>query len=78
MSSGLALKRDTKHPGMVRVPRGTFQMGSNRHYPEEAPSHRVIVDGFWIGSTPVTNQRRPARGKSSQRHLGSEVPLQEC
>ena len=23
-------------------------MGSDRHYPEEAPSHRVTVDDFWI------------------------------
>ena len=30
-------------------------MGSDRHYPEEAPAHRVKVDGFWIDVTPVTN-----------------------
>ena len=30
-------------------------MGSNHHYPEEAPAHRVRVDGFWIDRTPVTN-----------------------
>ncbi len=28
------------------VPGRTFAMGSNRHYPEEAPVHRVTVDGF--------------------------------
>ncbi|MDR7039211.1 formylglycine-generating enzyme required for sulfatase activity [Methylobacterium sp. BE186] len=42
-------------PGMVFVPGGTFRMGSDRHYPEEAPVHRVCVDGFWIDRTPVTN-----------------------
>jgi formylglycine-generating enzyme required for sulfatase activity len=31
-------------------------MGSDRHYPEEAPVHRVHVDGFWIDRTPVTNR----------------------
>jgi len=31
-------------------------MGSDRHYPEEAPVHRVAVDGFWIDRTPVTNR----------------------
>lgn len=31
-------------------------MGSNHHYPEEAPSRRVEVDGFWINTTPVTNR----------------------
>nr|WP_139482274.1 formylglycine-generating enzyme family protein [Bradyrhizobium ivorense] len=40
---------------MVWIPGGTFRMGSGRHYPEEAPSHRVTVDGFWIDRTPVTN-----------------------
>jgi len=30
-------------------------MGSNHHYKEEAPVHRVTVDGFWIDRTPVTN-----------------------
>jgi formylglycine-generating enzyme required for sulfatase activity len=31
-------------------------MGSDRHYPEEAPAHEVSVDGFWIDRTPVTNR----------------------
>ncbi len=42
--------------GMVWIPGGTFRMGSDRHYPEEAPAHRVTVDGFWIDRTPVTNR----------------------
>jgi formylglycine-generating enzyme required for sulfatase activity len=41
---------------MVWIPRGTFGMGSNDHYPEEAPVHRVTVDGFWIDRAPVTNR----------------------
>jgi formylglycine-generating enzyme len=41
---------------MVWVPGGTLLMGSDRHYPEEAPAHRVSVDGFWIDRTPVTNR----------------------
>jgi formylglycine-generating enzyme required for sulfatase activity len=41
--------------GMIWVPGGTFRMGSNNHYPEEAPVHRVTVDGFWMDRTPVTN-----------------------
>lgn len=43
--------------GMVQVPGGVFLMGSNDHYPEEAPAHRVAVDAFWIERTPVTNRR---------------------
>jgi formylglycine-generating enzyme required for sulfatase activity len=41
--------------GMGWIPGGEFLMGSDRHYPEEAPAHRVRVDGFWIDRTPVTN-----------------------
>ena len=40
---------------MVWVPGGTFRMGSDHHYPEEAPAHQVTVDGFWMDRTPVTN-----------------------
>ena len=43
--------------GMVYVPGGTFRMGSDRHYSEEAPVHRVTVDEFWIDRTPVTNRQ---------------------
>jgi formylglycine-generating enzyme len=41
---------------MVWVPGGEFLMGSDRHYPEEAPAHRVHVEGFWIDRGPVTNR----------------------
>jgi formylglycine-generating enzyme len=40
--------------GMVRVPGGTFRMGSDDFYPEERPAHDVDVDAFWIDQTPVT------------------------
>jgi formylglycine-generating enzyme required for sulfatase activity len=39
---------------MVEVPGGTFRMGSDRFYPEEAPVREVSVDGFWIDRHPVT------------------------
>jgi formylglycine-generating enzyme required for sulfatase activity len=42
---------------MFWIPGGTFRMGSDNHYAEEAPSHRVSVDGFWIDRTPVTNRQ---------------------
>jgi sulfatase modifying factor 1 len=40
---------------MVWIPGGTFQMGSDDHYPEESPAHSVTVSGFWIDRTQVTN-----------------------
>ncbi len=42
---------------MVWIPGGTYTMGSDRHYPEEAPAHEVSVDGFWADRGPVTNDR---------------------
>jgi sulfatase modifying factor 1 len=41
--------------GMEWIPGGSYMMGSDQHYPEEAPAHRVIVDGFWIDRCAVTN-----------------------
>lgn len=41
---------------MVLVTSGMFLMGSDRHYSEEAPAHRVSVDLFWIDWTPVPNR----------------------
>jgi formylglycine-generating enzyme len=40
---------------MVWIPGGTFLMGSNDHYPEEAPAHQATVDGFWMDRYAVTN-----------------------
>ena len=42
---------------MVRIPGGAFRMGSDRHYPEEAPAHQVRVDPFRIDRHPVTNRQ---------------------
>jgi formylglycine-generating enzyme required for sulfatase activity len=42
---------------MVWIPGGTFLMGSNDHYPEEAPAHSVSVNGFWMDRHAVTNAR---------------------
>ena len=36
------------------IPEGTFLMGTEDFYPEEAPVQPVSVDGFWIDETAVT------------------------
>jgi len=39
---------------MLELPGGTFRMGSDRFYPEEAPAREVSVDGFWVDRHLVT------------------------
>ncbi|HEY8276737.1 MAG TPA: formylglycine-generating enzyme family protein [Methyloceanibacter sp.] len=41
---------------MIFIEGGTFRMGSDQHYREEAPAHNVTVNGFSIDPTPVTNR----------------------
>jgi formylglycine-generating enzyme len=40
---------------MTFVPGGDFAMGSDRHYPEEAPVRKTTVGSFWMDEHPVTN-----------------------
>ncbi len=42
---------------MIHIPGGSFTMGADDQYPEEAPAHKVSVDGFWIDPTLVTNKQ---------------------
>lgn len=42
--------------GMVRLAGGTFVMGSDRHYAEEAPARPVTVEPFFIDIRPVSNR----------------------
>ena len=47
----------TEQDGMVLIPTGNFQMGSNDTdaYNEEQPVHTVYVDSFYMDQYPVTN-----------------------
>ena len=54
-------------PNMIFAPGGTFRMGSDHHYPEEAPVHRVTVEGFWIDRTPVTPDN-PRGGREDENY----------
>ena len=61
-------------PDMNWVSGGTFTMGSDQHYPEERPAHRVTVDGFWMDRTPVTNERFTRFVESTGHVTSAEIP----
>ena len=53
--SVISAPSDAPAANMVWIPGGTFRMGSEQHYPEEAPAHNVSVGGFWMDRCTVTN-----------------------
>ena len=57
LSASIEAPRNAPHPSMIRVPSGTFRMGSENFYPEERPVHSVRVDGFWMDRYTVTNEQ---------------------
>ena len=54
---------------------GEFIMGSDAHYPEEAPAHRVQVDGFSISRTSVTNREYARFVRATGYRTVAERPL---
>lgn len=48
-------RRSPGRAEMAAIPGGRFTMGSDRHYPEEAPAHPVEVSPFLLDPHPVTN-----------------------
>jgi len=59
---------------MVWIPGGTFAMGSEEHYPEEAPVREVTVDGFWLDEHPVTNLEFTRFVKATGHTTSAELP----
>ena len=59
---------------MVWIEGGTFRMGSDQHYPEERPVHRVQVDGFLMDETPVTNVQFRAFVEATGYVTIAEIP----
>ena len=66
--------------GMAHVPGGTFAMGCDRFYTEEAPVRHVAVDGFWMNRHPVTvrefagSSPRPGYVTLAERRAGIAIP----
>lgn len=54
---------------------GAFVMGSDEHYPEEAPAHRVRVGAFAIGRHQVTNAQFAAFVAATGYRTVAERPL---
>ena len=67
------ISTDLQLDGMVWVDGGQFQMGSDCHYPEEAPRHAVKVDGFWVDRTPVTNRQFAAFVEATGHATTAEI-----
>jgi sulfatase modifying factor 1 len=57
LQSNKATTLGSKTEDMVWIRGGAFQMGSDRHYPEEAPVSQVRIDGFFIDPLPITNRQ---------------------
>lgn len=62
---------------LVDVPGGTFRMGSDDHYPEEAPAHERRVAAFRIQRTPVTNAQFAAFVDATSYVTIAERPIDD-
>lgn len=60
---------------MVWVPGGRFRMGSDQHYPEEAPAHWADLEGFWMDRAPVTNAQFRTFVKTTGYRTQAERPV---
>src|ERR671912_507710 len=50
---GAATAGATRPPGIAWVPGGTFTMGSDSHYPEEAPAQAVLPPAPAVSRPPA-------------------------
>ena len=61
--------------GMVWIPEGSFEMGSEQGRTDERPVHSVKVDGFWMGAREVTNREFAAFVEATGYRTVAERPL---
>ena len=77
--SGIPSFEPVLHPGMVRVPGGTFTMGDDDARPEERSARQVTVSPFWIDRHEVTNAQFAAfvaaTGYRTQAETGLDPKL---
>ena len=67
---------------LVAIPAGSFWMGSPRgeegRSDNEGPQHRVNLDGFWMGQTPITQaQWRRVMGTNPSQFQGLRVDCEQ-
>ena len=63
------------HAPPVSLSGGDFAMGSDAHYPEESPVHRVRVSAFSIDACPVSNEQFAAFVRNTGYVTVAERPL---
>lgn len=66
---------DVAPSGMVRVPGGTFLMGSNDGFPDESPVHEVGIEPFWLDAHEVTNAQFQSFVEATGYVTTAERPL---
>jgi sulfatase modifying factor 1 len=59
---------------MIYLAGGSFEMGSDRFYPEERPLRKVHVDAFLIDPTPVTNLEFSQFVEATGHITSAEIP----
>ncbi|GAA1131026.1 formylglycine-generating enzyme family protein [Arthrobacter flavus] len=64
-----------RREGMHFINGGSFTMGSDVHYPEEAPARRVQINGFRVMVGPVTNAQFAAFVRDTGHRTVAERPL---
>ena len=64
-----------RHATLVSLSGGCFAMGSDTHYPEESPMHRVRVSAFSIAAHPVTNEQFTAFVRDTGYTTVAERPV---
>jgi formylglycine-generating enzyme required for sulfatase activity len=47
---------DIDYTGMVRIPGGKFEMGSEQEFYNESPAHEVEISSFYLDQCEVTNE----------------------